>query len=247
MEHEMEEISCDRNHGDVHVRSRPRKKRRIGEKDVEAEECEDECKECKECRGNESAERHILERLQQCGLWHLVTQHVKPFLIFTPLTNGELREAVQEWKEDASAVKRKYGPMELWDTRYITNMSDLFSGMNEFNEPIGGWNVSNVTDMSFMFWGATSFNQPIGGWDVCNVTDMACMFDGATSFNQPIGDWDVRNVTNMYYMFSGVTSFNQPIGSWDVRNVTNMTCMFQGATSFNQPVYAWEQGRSTRT
>ena len=138
----------------------------------------------------------MLESNKQWGLWHLVTQQVKPFLIFTPLTNNELQEAVDEWNEYASTAKRKYGSMEFWDTRHITDMSKLFEEMRAFNEPIGGWNVSNVTNMTnmtSMFDGATSFNQPIGDWDVSNVTDMTCMFSGATSFNQPIGSWDVCN------------------------------------------------------
>ena len=232
-----------------HACFRPREKHRAGEKDVEAEDCADvEAEECEdECKGNESAGRHILERLKQWGSRHLVTQQVNMFLIFTPLTNGELREAVREWKEDASAAKRKYGSMELWDTRHITDMSELFEGMRAFNEPIGNWNVSNVTNMRSMFSRAASFNQPIGDWDVSNVTDMFYMFDGATSFNQPIGDWDVSNVTNMFGMFGVAISFNQPIGGWNVSNVTNMSGMFRGATSFNQQVYAWEQGRFTRT
>jgi len=75
-----------------------------------------------------------------------------------------------------------------------------------FNQPLNKWNTKNVTDMSDMFDDTTSFNQPLNNWNVSNVTDMASMFESATSFDQNISKWNVSNVAD-YYNFS----LNSPI------------------------------------
>ena len=147
-------------------------------------------------------------------------------------------------------------------TSGITDMSELFRDLAEFNEDISTWDVSNVTNMLAMFLGTlfnyplenweiskvtsmegmfiySSYNQPLNNWDVSNVTNMAAVFLGADSFNQPLDNWDVSNVTNMGQMFQLASSFNQHIGNWDVSNVTNMGNMFQDAISFNQDISGW--------
>ena len=80
------------------------------------------------------------------------------------------------------------------DTSKITDMSDLFSGIDviKYSRDFSGiefWNVSNVTNMQSMFRGS-SFNQDIGSWDVSNVIDMSGMFY-TSSFNHDIGSWAV--------------------------------------------------------
>ena len=126
-------------------------------------------------------------------------------------------------------------PIGGWDTSKVTDMRGMFEGAKSFNQPIGGWVTSKVTDMNSMFRNAHAFNQPIGYWVTSKVTDMRGMFEGAKSFNQPIGNWDTSKVTDMYRMFSGATSFNQPIGDWDTSKVTDMRGMFWGATSYSYP------------
>ena len=85
-----------------------------------------------------------------------------------------------------------------WNTRNVTDMSEMFRNATSFNQSIGNQNVGNVTNMSTMFGSATSFNQPIGGWDVSNVTDISYMFWRAASFRQLVSDWDVSNVTRRF-------------------------------------------------
>ena len=117
-----------------------------------------------------------------------------------------------------------------WDTRFVTNMSSLFAGSDQFNADLGAWNTSAVTSMSHMFHGAAAFNKDISGtynanifaWDVSGVTDMTRMFEGANSFAQDISSWNVVNVASMDSMFSGANAFNAPIGSWNTDGVTNM-------------------------
>ena len=125
------------------------------------------------------------------------------------------------------------------DTSHITNMSDLFYGMKDFNGHIEKWDVSNVKNMNNMFYCAKAFNQPIGDWDVSNVEDMFSMFSYSKSFNKPLNNWDVSNVEDMGFMFYGAESFNQPLNNWDINNAVNMESMFEKASSFNQPLNNW--------
>ena len=136
-------------------------------------------------------------------------------------------------------------PTQVPDLSLCTNLSQMFSGASDFNQPIGTWDVSNVTDMSNMFENATSFNQPIGSWNMSKVIYTIYMFASAYSFNQPIGTWNMSNVINVQGMFAGATVFNQPIGSWNVSSVTTMNTMFNGATAFNQPIGSWNVSNVT--
>jgi len=128
-----------------------------------------------------------------------------------------------------------------WD---VSNVTDMYSMFREsaFNQDINSWDVSSVTDMSYMFR-ESPFNQDISSWDVSNVANMRLMFR-ESPFNQPIGNWDVSSVTNMNNMFRFNEAFNQPIGNWDVSSVTDMSYMFGGSSTgeciFNQPIGDWD-------
>ncbi|MHA1287493.1 MAG: BspA family leucine-rich repeat surface protein [Candidatus Thorarchaeota archaeon] len=131
-------------------------------------------------------------------------------------------------------------PIGDWDTSSVTDMGAMFYNAQTFNQPIGDWDTSSVTIMNSMFANARIFNQPIESWDTSNVTDMSAMFFNAKTFNQPIGDWDTSNVIHMSIMFSDADSFNQPIGGWDTSNVVYMDHMFYGAIAFDQNISTWD-------
>ncbi|MBT5667988.1 MAG: BspA family leucine-rich repeat surface protein [Lentimicrobiaceae bacterium] len=126
-------------------------------------------------------------------------------------------------------------------TSLITDMSNMFTEVPDFNQKIGTWDVSNVTTMYGMFDGA-GFNQDISNWDVSSVTNMGSMFS-YTMFNHDISNWDVSSVTNMSYMFDGA-GFNHDISNWDVSSVTNMNGIFAG-TNFNGDISSWNVSNVT--
>lgn len=101
-------------------------------------------------------------------------------------TNVTLREAVALYLDNPREAEKKYGLINHWNTRNVTDMSHLFENATHFNARIGGWDTSNVKTMRGMFNDAQSFNQWIGSWNVSRVTDMSHMFHGASSFNKPI-------------------------------------------------------------
>ena len=77
------------------------------------------------------------------------------------------------------------------DTSKITNMSDLFMDMKDFNGNISQWDVSNVTNMSLMFTKAKSFNGDISKWELRHVKSMDYMFF-YSSFDRDISGWYVN-------------------------------------------------------
>ena len=116
---------------------------------------------------------------------------------YQPKTKEELQDLLKQLIEE----RGNEGDFNDIDTSKITDMSDLFNGMNKFNGDISNWNVSNVTDMEFMFEGCESFNKPLNNWNVSNVTKMPYMFYGCKSFNYDISNWDVSNVNYNYKIF----------------------------------------------
>jgi len=143
------------------------------------------------------------------------------------------KEELQTWLQEYCQGVKNHGEPNTWDVTNVTDMSELFAGLDTFNAPIDQWDTSQVTTMAYMFSDAIAFNQPLT-FDTSKVTVMCGMFRGATAFNQPL-PFNTEQVTNMYGMFVNATAFNQPL-TFDTRKVTTMYSMFQGARAFNQPL-----------
>ena len=118
---------------------------------------------------------------------------------YFPKTKEELQDIIDKLIKE----RGNEGDFNDIDTSKITDMSELFDDMKEFNGNISNWDVSNVILMTYMFYDCESFNQDISNWDVSNVTDMRYMFHECGSFNQNISNWDVYNVR--YY--TGIFDF----------------------------------------
>ena len=89
-----------------------------------------------------------------------------------------------EWIKECDGGVKNHGEPNTWDVTLVTDMSELFADMKNFNAPIDQWNTSQVTDMGYMFSGASSFNQPIT-MDTSKVTNMGAMFEGAMTHPKP--------------------------------------------------------------
>jgi len=156
-----------------------------------------------------------------------------------PSDGSEFREVVSDWFLNQATTESIYGPIESWNTAFVTDMSFAFSNRASFDSEIGSWNTGNVTNVSFIFSGASTFNQNISVWDTSKVQDMTSAFENAISFDGDLGRWDTGSVRSMSSMFSGALSFNQSLDNWDTIQVAHMNSMFAGASSFNNDITSW--------
>jgi surface protein len=79
-------------------------------------------------------------------------------------TRDELKAAVDRYVQGywGTTDSSKYGwPIGSWCVEKVTNMSNLFEGLDKFNEDISGWEVGQVTNVREMFYNAISFNQDV--------------------------------------------------------------------------------------
>ena len=152
---------------------------------------------------------------------------------FTPKKNERLQEAVNEWcgllcnsklcNCDINISNRKqmllkYGHISFWNTKYITDMNNLFNRKYNFNDNISDWNISNVIDMRCMFVYTRNFNQPLNNWNVSNVIKMPFMFYDSNNFNQDLNKWNIENVIDMRYIFSSDTQYKNKFNRINISN-----------------------------
>ena len=114
----------------------------------------------------------------------------KPSYKYFPKTKEELQDIIDKLIKE----RGNEGDFNDIDVSNIIDMSELFTGMKEFNGNISKWDVSGVTNMESMFSFCESFNCDISNWDVSNVTDMRNMFSSCKSFNQDISGCNVSKV-----------------------------------------------------
>jgi hypothetical protein len=114
-----------------------------------------------------------------------------------------------------------FGPMELWDTSEVTDMSWLLYPQK--------YNSVNSDPMTPVLKIENMFNPDISRWNTSNVVKMVGMFSGAMFFNQDISTkevtvdkntyiaWDVSKVKN--YGFTKIfaySNFNRDISNWNI-------------------------------
>ena len=116
---------------------------------------------------------------------------------YHPKTKRELKELIIKLIKE----RGKDADLNDIDVSGITNINDLFNGLDVHNIDISEWDVSNVKDMDSVFWGCKNFNCDLSSWDVSNVVDMKWMFLGCYKFNCDLSKWDVSKTEYMNRMF----------------------------------------------
>ena len=85
------------------------------------------------------------------------------------------------------------------DTSNVTNMSNMFYGLNELEEVnLSGVDTSSVTNMREMFDGCYGLkNLDVSGFDMSNVSDISCMFDSCYFLKElDLSSWNLSSVVN---------------------------------------------------
>lgn len=158
------------------------------------------------------------------------------------ITRDELKRDVDKYIQDPSAFETRIGE---WCVEDITDFSSLFSGYEDFNEPLDKWDTSKATNMHSMFNGATSFNQPLNHFDVSKVTNMRRMFENAKAFNQDLDKWNTESLERTNRMFRFAWSFDGDVSTWKTGKIVDMSEMFHHARVFDQDLSKWNVSRVT--
>ena len=67
-------------------------------------------------------------------------------------STASLKTAANEFNANAASAIATYGPIADWDVSAITDMSQIFYNLANFNEDISSWETSGVTNMQYMFY-----------------------------------------------------------------------------------------------
>ena len=66
-------------------------------------------------------------------------------------SKASLKAAVLAFTKNADAAIATHGPVADWEVSGISDMSQLFYNLPDFNADVSNWDTSGVTDMRYMF------------------------------------------------------------------------------------------------
>ena len=115
-------------------------------------------------------------------------------------------------------------------TNNVTNCNGMFSGCNNFNQPIISFTDAEVNCVN-MFSGCYNFNQPIP--TIKTIIDGTNMFSGCYNLNQPINILSVKNPQGMFYY---CYNLGGPITIGYDEGCTNMNSMFASIHRYSSSI-----------
>ena len=147
---------------------------------------------------------------------------------------SSLDEYITEKLKIGKSTKQQY-TCQPKDKRELRKILEERLGKNK-DADLNDIDVSEITDMANIFYGLDPHNIDVSQWDVSSVIDMDYMFSGSTNFNCDLSQWNVSKVINMRHMFGECQKFNSDLSDWNVSNVRDMSWMLYKCTSMkNKP------------
>ena len=162
-------------------------------------------------------------------------------------TNADLLESVKSALAGDDEVYQQRGTMATWQTKLITDMSNLFANAINFDADLSNWDTSAVTSMSGMFSNVSTFTGDISNWDTSAVTDFSSIFARCSDYHPDISSWDTGAATNMSAAFESAATYDPDVTSWDTSQVVSMSHMFEGAASFDRDISNWDISATVNT
>lgn len=140
------------------------------------------------------------------------------------------RSAYKWYKENNIAIV----PLKYVDGCEVTSMYNLMSGIDSGEDidvlDLTHFDTEKVTDMNQMFAGLNDVKEIIFGksFKTLNVISMCGMFKDCSKLeNLSVAGFDTKKVIDMSYMFSCCRSLEEVnISSWDMSKVVNTSYMF---------------------
>lgn len=160
---------------------------------------------------------------------------------YVPKTKEELIRYVEFEIDQQGGVNVD---LNMIDTRYITDMSELFYGCSRLQTlDVRGWDTSNMKDMSSMFEYCSSLQiLDVSGWDTSKVENMKSMFRDCESLQTiDVSNWDTSKVEKMKSMFRDCKNLETlAVSGWDTSKVKDMSNMFFGCRKLKADISMWK-------
>ena len=99
------------------------------------------------------------------------------------------------------------GSLGNWDVSHITIMDSMFRSAYMV-ENINSWDVSSVRSIDYIFSGNEDFNEPLDQWDTRNIESAVGAFSNMKNFDQSLGDWDISKASDFTDIFTGSGNFS---------------------------------------
>jgi surface protein len=136
--------------------------------------------------------------------------------------------------------------IQTWDTTNVTNMVSMFSGANEFDQPIGSWNVKNVTNMTDMFLDGklskTNYDHLLNGWGSLTGLQSRVTLNAGSSIYSYKAAAAKNNLVNTYkwtIIDGGIEKNNPPVVyNFSYASISNgsVSIPLQGSDVNNDPI-----------
>lgn len=132
-----------------------------------------------------------------------------------PLTDSDILDIKTEIITNGKTLDQlscKYGPVELWNVKNVTNMNGLFSNIGKTNKieslDLTKWDVSKCTSMNGMFSGAVIGSLNLKKWRTIKLENTIGMFQNAKIDDVDLDAWDMQTSKNTSFMFYGLVATN---------------------------------------
>ena len=99
------------------------------------------------------------------------------------------------------------------DLSALSDLSLMFNSASAIDQGNGNWNwsTSTITNMTQMFLGVTNFDENLSSWNVENVTNMSNMFPSATlstsNYDALLIAWDAQNLQSGVSFNAGQSTY----------------------------------------
>ena len=99
----------------------------------------------------------------------------------TPITDANIRTAVNAWVTNRSTAYTTYGHIKEWDVSNVTDMSQLFDNAQDFNDDISD---DPVFIDDYLTGGDDTFSTTCFGTVASSCDSSKCSFCACTDTNQ---------------------------------------------------------------
>lgn len=120
--------------------------------------------------------------------------------------------------------------LSSFDTRNVTDMSNMFNSSILNYIDVSGFDTRNVTNMSGMFGGTKVSTLNLSSFDTRNVTSMYGMFTKMSFIKElDLSNFNTSSLTDISFMFNYNDALKINLSSFDTRNISKRNDLFRGA------------------